>query len=114
MKNKKLHLMLMEKLVRDKIVKEMKKQGKNPKFRILNSKEYLASLKDKLVEESLEVKNSKNKKQIKEEIADVYEVMKALMKANHISFKDIKKSAKIKKKIKGAFKRKLSLILKKP
>jgi len=103
----------MEKLVRDKIVKEMKKQGKKPKFRVLNSKEYLDALKDKLMEESLEVKQATSKKQLKEEIADVYEVLKSLMKANTISFKEVRKAAKMKKKMKGAFKRKISLTLKK-
>lgn len=101
----------MEKLVRDKIVDEMKKQGKKPKYRVLNQKEYIKALKEKLKEESQELVEARPKHMI-EELADVYEVFKTILKVHKIKLKEVKKSARQKKKNKGAFKKKISLDLK--
>jgi predicted house-cleaning noncanonical NTP pyrophosphatase (MazG superfamily) len=68
-----------EKLVRDKIAEfVMKERGEVLNTRIANSEEHTQLLKNKLIEESQEVLNAKNKEELAEELGDLLEVMRAL------------------------------------
>ena len=65
------------KLVRDKIPAIIKASGSVPRTKILKSDDkYLTALKDKLVEEALEVQQTA----VVEELADVMEVIRSLAK----------------------------------
>jgi predicted house-cleaning noncanonical NTP pyrophosphatase (MazG superfamily) len=68
-----------EKLVRDKIAEfVIKERGEVLNTRIASSEEHTQLLKNKLIEESQEVLNAKNKEELAEELGDLLEVMRAL------------------------------------
>lgn len=93
------------KLVRDNIPEIMIKNGANPVTRILNDSEYLQELNKKLQEEVLEYLNSGDV----EEIADIEEVILAILDAKNVSkieFDNIRKQKVLKR---GAFKKKIFL-----
>ena len=67
------------KLVRDKIPKVIKKEGKTSKTRILNEDEYNKELFKKLIEEAVELSQARNDQEIIEELADIYEVIETIL-----------------------------------
>ena len=73
------------KLVRDNIPTIIQNNDKKCKIRYLNDSDYLIELKKKLVEEAKEVQSASNKKEIIEELADVYEIISYLKQIYHIS-----------------------------
>ena len=68
-----------EKLVRDKIPETIARQGKHVYFRALSGDELKAALKDKLIEEAKELADAETPADIIEEMADVMEVLHALI-----------------------------------
>lgn len=98
------------KLVRDKIPSVIKQDGYTPIFKTLTKIELEKELRTKLLEESLEVQNSKTKSSLLEELADVHEVLKSLARINNISFQDITKTATIKREKRGSFNKGIFLI----
>lgn len=98
------------KLVRDKIVSIIKKSGRNPEYKVMNDLEYENALKDKLIEESIEIKESKSKEELLSELADLQEVVDTLSKYNKFTKRDIKKKQKEKNRRNGSFKKKIMLI----
>ena len=94
------------KLVRDKIVQNIKNKGSKVDFKVLNKEEYKIELDKKLLEEVNEVIEAHSV----EEIGDLLEVVLALMKEYNISENEIKKQMEQKRKDKGAFKDKIYLI----
>ena len=93
------------KLVRDNVPEIIAKSGNTVSYRILNEEDYKVALEEKLDEEVIEYHESKSV----EEIADIVEVLNAILKANgHNRLKVFK--ARIKKKVaKGKFKRRAFL-----
>lgn len=89
------------KLVRDEIPEIIAEEGKSVSYRILNDDEFKIALEEKLDEVVIEYHDTKSV----EEIADIVEVLNAIIKANgHNRFKVF--FARIKKKIlKGGFNR---------
>lgn len=80
------------KLVRDKIVDNMKKSGQETiGVRTLKDKEYLEELKKKLREETEEFLNVKDKSKLKEELADIQEVIDYIKKVLNMKNSDFKK-----------------------
>lgn len=75
------------KLVRDYIPSIISNNGDYFYTRKLKPDEFITALKEKLVEESVEVGNAKNVFELKNELADVKEVMFALAKACELDFK---------------------------
>ena len=73
------------KLVRDRIPEIIRKEGKEADIVILSDEQYLVELKAKLIEEATEVSLSKDREEILSELADVREVMDALMQVYEIS-----------------------------
>ena len=71
------------KLVRDKIPEIIQATGKKVNYRILNDEEYKQALKDKLLEEVNEFLAAQTKQEMREEFADIKEVMAAI----HAAFK---------------------------
>ncbi len=93
------------KLVRDNIPQIIKQDGYTPVTRILDDEEYLKELDKKLLEEVNEYLNDQNI----EELADIYEVFLAILKARKIELEELENVRKAKVLKKGAFEEKIYL-----
>lgn len=91
------------KLVRDRIPESIIARGENLVLMRLQGEALIAALRRKLVEESLEVLDAKNSEQIAEELADVKEVMLAIMARLDISEQTVEAARKRKGKSRGTF-----------
>ncbi len=96
------------KLVRDKIPEIIKGKGEEPLTRILGDEEYKAELEKKLKEECAEVLGASGKDRV-EELADVFEILKALAKLENSDIEEVSKIAKEKAEKRGAFEQKIFL-----
>ena len=95
------------KLVRDKIPEEINKmKGRKTNYKILNDDEYLQELDKKLFEEAHEFIEEHSV----EELADLMEVISAIIKLREISLEDVEKAREIKNNKKGKFENKVYLI----
>lgn len=94
------------KLVRDNIVQIIEKENKACTYRTLEEKEYLSALCTKLQEEFEEFKES----QTLEELADIEEVLLALVEAKGYSLKEFEETRNKKALKNGAFAKKIFLI----
>ena len=94
------------KLVRDKIAQIIESKGGKANTKILNSEEYLVELNKKLQEEVKEYLESGEV----EELADIQEVLLALVKAKGKTIKDFEDIRLNKVEKRGAFEDKLFLI----
>ena len=101
------------KLVRDKIPELILARGEKPETRILSDEEYLKYLLKKVVEESVELYNSAETGNTKEELADVLELIEIILKFNGWNTEEILKIKADKRKKNGGFGKKI-LLLKKP
>lgn len=104
---KKIHY---NKLIRDKIPEKIIKKGSTLKTRKLSQKEFIIELLKKLVEESQEIVNSKNKEELTREIGDTLDIIEEIKKVYKISNADIKRAQRESFKIKGGFKKRLFLL----
>lgn len=93
------------KLVRDNIPEIMKQNGSIPVTRILNDEEFLKELDKKLLEEVNEYLIDQNV----EELADIYEVFLAILKARKIDFNELEEVRKTKVLKRGSFEDKVFL-----
>ena len=94
----------MSKLVRDNIPTFIKSSGKVPIYKIeTDNKKRYKYLLNKLIEESKEVKDSKDEDEFLHEMADVYEVFTSLLRFKGLSLNDAQEQAKAKRTIKGSF-----------
>lgn len=94
------------KLVRDKIPEIIKNNGANAvNTKILNDEEYLKALNTKLVEELNEYLSSGEI----EELADLEEVLRAILDAKNTSYSDFEEIRINKANKRGAFKNKIFL-----
>ena len=95
------------KLVRDKIPEEInKKSDRKANYRILDDNEYLKELDKKLFEEAHEFVEEHSV----EELADLMEVISAIMISKNISLGDVERARNIKNEKKGKFENKIYLI----
>ena len=94
------------KLVRDNIPEIMINNGAKPVTRTLEDNEYYEELKKKLLEETKEFLESNNI----EEIADIEEVILAILKYNDWSWEKLENIRKNKVDKKGSFIKKIFLI----
>lgn len=93
------------KLVRDKIPEIIETSGKKAVFRTLSEDEYLEMLDQKLSEEMNEYLSDKSM----EEIADLLEVIHAVVKARGLSMQEVEKIRLSKKEKRGGFENKVFL-----
>lgn len=93
------------KLVRDKIPEIIETSGKKAVFRTLSEDEYLEMLDQKLSEEMNEYLSDKSM----EEIADLLEVIHAVVKARGLSMEEVEKIRLSKKEKRGGFENKVFL-----
>lgn len=94
------------KLIRDNIPEIMKQEGKTPRVRVLDEQEYKEALERKLLEEVQEMRQGADKKI---EIADIYEVLEALMRAHRFSEEEIRRLQDEKRAARGGFEKRLFL-----
>ena len=94
------------KLIRDKIPERIAADGEKAKVRILDDKEFLTALENKLLEEVQEMRLGAEKRM---EIADIYEVLDALISAHGFSKEEILKIQEKKRAERGGFEKKLFL-----
>lgn len=92
-------MIVYNKLVRDKIPEIIEADGKTCTTRILDDKEYLAALEEKLNEEVAEYQKDKNL----EEMADVLEVLQAICVAKGYSLEELEAMRAKKAEKRGGF-----------
>jgi len=97
------------KLVRDRIPESIAAKGENVLLLQLQGEALIAALRRKLVEEAMEVLDAKNNDQIAEELADVREVIHALMKYLEIPESKVERLRKKKATDRGKFDKALML-----
>lgn len=94
------------KLIRDNILKIMEDKGCKVTYRILDDKEYLKELEKKLLEEVNEYLEEHDP----EEMADILEVLYALLEFNNKTMEEVEEIRIKKRNKKGAFKNKIFLM----
>lgn len=98
------------KLVRDKILEIIKKDGEKPISRRLSIKEFKQEALKKVVEEAKEILGAMNsKEELVKEIADLEEILEAVMKAYKISSSDVRSIKNKRKEVRGAFTKRIFL-----
>lgn len=97
------------KLVRDNIADIIRADGEEPFTRILNDEEYREYLFKKDEEELLEVKQATSALEIKKELADKFEIIKAMAEFNGFCIQDIIEEADKKRQKNGGFQKRLLL-----
>lgn len=98
------------KLIRDKIPEVIEKTGKKFTTKILSNEEYLQELQAKGFEELKEYVEAKDKESLLEELADVLEVVYALVEYHGTSINEIEDIRKRKANARGGFKEKIYLL----
>lgn len=93
------------KLVRDKIPEIIKNDNCKPITKVLNDEEYIKELNKKLKEETNEYLNDNNV----EELADIVEVIYAILDSKNVSIEKFETIRKLKVEKRGAFKNKIFL-----
>lgn len=97
------------KLIRDKIPEFIKTNDGEFETRVMNEKEFEKELKRKLIEEAKEVVEAPKEK-LRDELADVLELVKSIASYYKIDFSKIQKKQASKRRERGAFKKRLFLI----
>ncbi len=94
------------KLIRDRIPEILENKGVNFSSHIADDTEYWKKLKLKIVEEATEFAKDDN---AKEELADILEVMHAILDHKNITFESIEEIRLKKKRDRGGFAKKIIL-----
>ncbi len=98
------------KLVRDKIPEIIEQDNKSALTEILSVDEYKRELLKKLIEESTETANAGSREELIAELADVLEVLKAVMDSEDISWQEVNDVAEKKKELRGGFDKRIFLL----
>ena len=98
------------KLVRDAIPDKIEQGGEQTTIVKLRRHEHLAALREKLIEESLEVHAAEDQADLREEIADVLSVLQDLAKFSEIEWDAVEKTKAEKTKRRGGFKEGIFLV----
>ena len=106
MSDKKLHF---NRLIRDGIIDKMDFKKLEYKVKKLSQKDFIKELKAKIPEEAEGVINSKNKKELIKELADLVFVIEEVKKTLKIKPLEFKKAMEENIKKKGGFKKKMYL-----
>lgn len=92
-----------DKLIRDKILDMMRSTDYIVHYKKLKGAELVAVLKNKLLEEAHEVAATKSVEELKEELADLLEVVYTILSAHKLEITEIEKIRETKKLHKGNF-----------
>lgn len=98
------------KLIRDKIPQIIKANGKKANVRVLDDEEYKKMLDVKLQEELDEYTAAANDEDQVEELADLVELVYAILESKGVSIEDFERIRLEKQAIRGGFKEKLFLV----
>lgn len=96
-----------DKLIRDNLPEVMRKLGIRVHEQIMDEKEYIKSLKDKLLEEVHEIIAAAPGEDLLEELADGIEVIQSLAEANGFSLEQVEECRRKKRQLKGGFNQKI-------
>lgn len=96
------------KLVRDRIPEIIQSQGHRPATRVLEDDEYQAALLAKLLEEAQEAQSAPPE-DLPSELADVFEVLQALVAAYGLNWEELISHAASKRAQRGAFAQRIFL-----
>ena len=99
-----------QKLVRDSIPAQIEAAGKAYETRVLGEAEYRKALRAKLVEEAEEVQAAETVAEVVAELADVAEVMAALMEAYGIEPGQVRLARDAKRAERGGFEGRVELV----
>lgn len=97
------------KLVRDRIPEIIRENDQDCYIEILSDEDYIQALHDKLIEEANEAANAEGDDLVKE-LADLYEVMNALMVVMQIKPDEIQERRKQRRLNRGGFEKKIRLV----
>lgn len=97
------------KLVRDNIPTIIQNDHKQCKTSILSEEDYIKEVKKKLIEEANEVKDANDKNEVIKELADVLEVVDAIVNHYGITYENIKNIKEKKANKNGKFEKKIFL-----
>jgi predicted house-cleaning noncanonical NTP pyrophosphatase (MazG superfamily) len=101
------------KLIRDKIPELVESDGKSASTRVIaDDAEYLEYLLAKLTEEAAELANAESKDNQQEELADIYEILAAVLGLMKLTRTDIASVQAEKNKKRGSFKKRLVMLTK--
>ena len=92
-----------QKLIRDRLPAIMRAQGLQVFDRRLNDAEFIAALKDKLLEEAQEVGAATSQADLIDELADVMEVIAALADASGVPLQAVEERRQAKRAERGGF-----------
>lgn len=92
-----------DKLIRDKILEMMRSNGCIVHDKKLEGTELIDALKNKLLEEAHEIAQTKSVDELKEELADLLEVVSAILSVHKLDLTEIEKIREAKKLQKGGF-----------
>ena len=92
---------LQNKLWRDKAHLMLQTTGSIIHVKELDDQEFTQELRVKLLEETLEVQAAQTDKDLKEEIADVFEVLDTIMRLHNISLQEVLDIQKVKRELRG-------------
>lgn len=98
------------KLVRDRIPEIIKNSGNQCEISILSTAEYQVSLREKVIEEAREVAAASSSEELVKEIADLYEVIDALVTVMEIDKAAIIQKQKQRREERGGFQKRIKLI----
>ena len=102
-------MIVYNKLIRDRIPEIMEAAGKTFEIRTLKDDEYGEKLDEKLSEELHEYLQAKGKDKV-EELADLVEVVYAILDQKGVSIQEFESCRKAKREKRGGFKEKLYLL----
>lgn len=100
------------KLVRDKIPEIIEASGGKAVTRTLDGEEYIKALEQKLAEEVAEVHSAEDDTERKKEMADVYEVLGAIVRAYNYPAEEIARIKEERRTKRGGFEKRILLVSK--
>jgi len=105
-----MHILPKNKLIRDGIPQSIIDQGRTPNTRILDDRDFEKEIFSKLVDEAKEVTETiEDPEHLSEEIADVLEVIDAIVKTKKLNLDEIQKIKAQKRNAWGGFDKKVYL-----
>ena len=98
------------KLIRDRIPEIIRANGSICEIDVMDEQSYRVALSQKLIEEALEAAAAASERDLVTELADLYEVVDALMACYHISPTQVHREQIQRRTIRGGFSQRIRLL----